>query len=54
MELRAAAERALGPRFEPLAFHDAILAQGLLPPDLLRKAVLDAVGASEQRAVSAR
>jgi len=54
MDLRAAAERALGPRFEPLAFHDAILAQGLLPPDLLRKAVLDAVGASEQRAVSAR
>src|SRR5439155_3879586 len=54
MELRAAAERALGPRFEPLAFHDAILAQGLVPPDLLRKAVLDAVGASEQRAVSAR
>src|SRR5439155_12357808 len=54
MDLRAAAERALGPRFEPLAFHDAILAQGLVPPDLLRKAVLDAVGASEQRAVSAR
>ena len=54
MDLRAAAERPLGPRFEPLAFHDAILAQGLLPPDLLRKAVLDAIGASEQRAVSAR
>ena len=54
MDLRAAAKRVLGPRFEPLAFHDAILAQGLLPPDLLRKAVLDAVGASEQRAVSAR
>jgi len=54
IDLRAAAERALGPRFEPLAFHDAILAQGLLPPDLLRKAVLQALGASDQRAVSAR
>jgi Bacterial protein of unknown function (DUF885) len=54
VDLRAAAERALGARFEPLAFHDAILAQGLLPPDLLRKAVLDALGASEKRAVSAR
>jgi len=54
VELRAAAERALGSRFDPLAFHDTILAQGLLPPDLLRKAVLDALGASEKRAVSAR
>jgi uncharacterized protein (DUF885 family) len=54
IDLRAAAERALGPRFEPLAFHDAILAQGLLPPDLLRKAVLDALGASQQRAISAK
>ena len=54
IDLRAAAERALGPRFEALAFHDAILAQGLLPPDLLRKAVLQALGASDQRAVSAR
>src|SRR5438128_2042361 len=51
--LRKATGEALA-RFEPLAIHDAILAQGLLPPDLLRKAVLDAVGASEQRAVSAR
>ena len=43
LELRAAAERALGPRFDALSFHDAVLAQGLLPPDLLRKAVLEAV-----------
>jgi len=53
VELRAASERALGSRFDPLVFHDTVLAQGLLPPDLLRKAVLDALGASEQRAVSA-
>jgi Bacterial protein of unknown function (DUF885) len=52
--LREAAERTLGRSFDPLAFHDTILAQGLLPPDLLRKAVLDALGAPEQRAVSAR
>lgn len=41
LELRAAAEQQLGARFEPLKFHDAILAQGMLPPDLQRKAVLD-------------
>jgi uncharacterized protein (DUF885 family) len=40
LELRAAAEKQLGDRFDPLRFHDLILAQGLLPPDLLRKAVL--------------
>ena len=40
LELRDAAEKKLGPRFEALAFHDTILAQGLLPPDLMRKAVL--------------
>ncbi len=40
LELRAAAEKQLGDRFDPLAFHDLILAQGLLPPDLMRKAVL--------------
>jgi uncharacterized protein (DUF885 family) len=54
MDLRGAAERALGDRFTPLAFHDAILAQGLLPPDLLRKAVLDALGAAERPGVSQR
>jgi uncharacterized protein (DUF885 family) len=40
LELRNAAEKQLGSRFEPLTFHDTILAQGLLPPDLMRKAVL--------------
>src|SRR5437868_9575302 len=52
VDLRAAAERALGSRFDPLAFHDTILAQGLLPPDLLRKAVLEAMAASAPRAGS--
>jgi uncharacterized protein (DUF885 family) len=40
LELRDAAEKQLGARFDPMKFHDVILAQGLLPPDLLRKAVL--------------
>ena len=40
-ELRAEVEKAKGSRFQPKAFHDFILAQGLLPPRLLRKAVLE-------------
>jgi uncharacterized protein (DUF885 family) len=39
MELRAETELALGTRFNKQAFHDFILAQGLLPLRLLRKAV---------------
>jgi uncharacterized protein (DUF885 family) len=38
--LRKDAEAALGPKFNQLKFHDFILAQGLLPPDLMRKAVM--------------
>jgi hypothetical protein len=40
LELRDAAQKQLGDRFDALQFHDLILAQGILPPDLLRKAVL--------------
>lgn len=40
LELREAAEKQLGKNFDPLTFHDTILAQGLLPPDLMKKAVL--------------
>ncbi len=40
LELRAAAEQQLGDRFNAMQFHDAILAQGMLPPDLLHDAVL--------------
>ncbi len=39
--LRAEVEAALGARFDPLAFHDFIVDQGLIPPDALRAAVLD-------------
>jgi uncharacterized protein (DUF885 family) len=41
MELRAEVERVLGPKFDRLKFHDFLLAQGLLPPSLLRQAVFE-------------
>jgi hypothetical protein len=40
LELRRETEKALGKRFDQKKFHDFILAQGLLPPDLMRKAVI--------------
>jgi len=39
MELRAKTEIALGPKFDRLKFNDFVIGQGLLPPDLLDKAV---------------
>ncbi len=39
--LRTETEMLLGGRFDQRAFHDFILQQGLLPPDLLRRAVLE-------------
>ena len=41
MELRADAERMLGDAFERQAFHDFVLSQGLIPPALLRAAVIE-------------
>lgn len=41
MELRTEVERILGAKFDKKAFHDFLLAQGPLPPSLLRKAVYD-------------
>jgi hypothetical protein len=41
LAIRQAAEKALGPKFNQQRFHDFILAQGLLPPELLRKAVME-------------
>lgn len=41
LELRHEAEQALGPKFSALRFHDFLLAQGLLPPGLMKKAVED-------------
>jgi len=39
LQLRAETELALGDRFDRKAFNDFLLDQGLLPPDLLAKAV---------------
>jgi uncharacterized protein (DUF885 family) len=41
LALRKEVESALGSRFDQKKFHDFILSQGLLPPDLMRKAVLE-------------
>jgi uncharacterized protein (DUF885 family) len=41
LSLRRETERALGAKFDQRKFHDFLLSQGLLPPDLLRKAVLE-------------
>jgi len=40
LEIRAMAEIALGESFDRRSFHDFVLDQGLLPPDLLEKAVV--------------
>ena len=39
--LRKDTEVALGVKFNQQRFHDFILSQGLLPPDLMRKAVME-------------
>jgi uncharacterized protein (DUF885 family) len=39
-ELRSEVEKALGSKFDQRAFHDFVLAQGLLPPDLMRETVM--------------
>jgi len=47
--LRRDVQRALSARFNERKFHDFILAQGLLPPDLMRKAVMQEFVPDEQR-----
>lgn len=41
MELRAQTERVLGKKFDRQKYHDFILAQGMVPPSLLKKAVME-------------
>ena len=41
LQLRKDTEAALGPKFDQKKFHDFLLAQGLLPPELMRKAVME-------------
>jgi len=47
--LREDTERVLGTKFNQKKFHDFILAQGLLPPDLMRKAVLEQFVPQQQK-----
>jgi hypothetical protein len=44
LALRDEAERALGRSFDAARFHEAYLSQGLLPPDLIAKAVRKELG----------
>jgi uncharacterized protein (DUF885 family) len=49
-DLRKEVEMRLGSRFDQLRYHDFIVSQGLLPPDLLRSAVMnDFIGAEASR-----
>lgn len=41
LDLRKDVEGKMGKKFDQMKFHDFILSQGLLPPDLLRKAVME-------------
>jgi hypothetical protein len=41
LQLRRDVEARLGPKFDQRKYHDYILLQGLLPPDLLRAAVIE-------------
>jgi uncharacterized protein (DUF885 family) len=41
LALRARAEMALGDRFEEGAYHDFVIGEGLLPPELLEEAVME-------------
>jgi uncharacterized protein (DUF885 family) len=50
--LRKETETALGRKFNQKKFHDFILAQGLLPPDLMRRAVMEDFVPAQQKAVS--
>ena len=49
LSLREETEKALGAKFNQKKFHDFILDQGLLPPDLMRKAVLEEFVPSQQK-----
>jgi uncharacterized protein (DUF885 family) len=44
-ELRAKAERELGPKFDLRRFHDAVLLQGSVPLDVLERQVTEWIAA---------
>ena len=53
LQLRADVEKVSGAKFDVQRFHDFILSQGLLPPNLLRKSVMEEFLAGSQRASAA-
>ena len=52
--LRARTELAMGAKFVPQTYHDYIIAQGLLPPDLLEKAVMEGYVKAQQPTLGLR
>ena len=55
MEIRQRAELALGGRLDRQRFNDFVLSQGMLPPDLLLRAVMqEFVPAEKVRASASR
>ena len=48
LAIRTDAEKSLGPKFNVQRFHDFVLSQGLLPPNLLRKAMMEDFVARER------
>ena len=52
IDLRKETETALGAQFNQKRFHDFILAQGLLPPDLMREAVREKFIPAEDHATA--
>ncbi|MFL6856278.1 MAG: DUF885 domain-containing protein [Allosphingosinicella sp.] len=48
-ELRARAERELGPKFDLRRFHDAVLGQGSVPLDVLEAQIMDWIAAEKAR-----
>jgi len=49
LQLRKDTEAALGPKFNARRFHDFLLAQGLLPPDLMRQTVMEVFVPAEKK-----
>jgi uncharacterized protein (DUF885 family) len=49
LQLRKDTETALGTKFNAKRYHDFLLAQGLLPPGLLRQAVMDVFVPAEKK-----
>jgi len=53
IELRQDVEKTLGAKFQQKPFHDFLLSQGLLPPDLMRQAVMEEFVPSQKGQASA-